>query len=92
MTSWLQQNFYVMTQDTHVATITRQLQQNYVPTLSNYVAIESEKKAHNYVAKETVSHDKSWGTKMKTMSRHDFLCRNKATNWARIFGDPQFQL
>ena len=91
MTSWLQQIFYVATQDTHVMTITRKLQQNYVVTLSNYVATESKKKALNLVATKTASHDKSWGTKMKTMSRHNFLCRDKATNWARIFGDPQFQ-
>ena len=69
MTSWLQQSFYVTTQDTYVMTITRQLQKNYVTTLSNYVATESKKKARNHVAKETVSHDKSWGTKMTTMSQ-----------------------
>ena len=80
MTSWLQQSFHVATQDTHVATITRQLQQNYVSTLSNYVAIESKKKARNHVVIETASHDKSCGTKMTTMLRHNFLCRDKATN------------
>ena len=61
MTCWLQQSFYVATQDTDVVTIIRQIQQNYVATLSNYVAIESKKKALNYVATETASHDKSWG-------------------------------
>ena len=69
MTSWLQQSFYVATQDTHVTKITRQLQQNYVSTLSNYVVIESKKKAQNYVTTETTNHDKSCGTKMTTMSR-----------------------
>ena len=69
MISWLQQSFYVATQDTQVATITRQLEQNYVTTLSNYVAIESKEKAQNYVITETASHDKSWGTKIKTMLR-----------------------
>ena len=91
MTSWLQESFYVLTQDTHVAIITRNLQQNYVATLSNYVTTESKKKAQNYVVTETASHDKSQGMKMTTMSQHDFLYRDKATNWARIFGDPQFQ-
>ena len=65
----LQQSIYVATQDTHVTTITSQLQHNYVVTLSNYVAIESMKKAQNYIATITASHDKSWGTKMKTMSQ-----------------------
>ena len=41
MKSWLQQSFYVATQDAHVATITRQLQQNFVVTFSNYVATEN---------------------------------------------------
>ena len=80
MTSWLQQSFYVATEDTYVSTITRQLQQNYVATLSNYVATEFKKKARNHVTTETASHDKSWGTKMTTMSRHNFLCHDKATN------------
>ena len=61
--------FYVATQDTHVTTITRQLQQNYVATLSNYVTTESKKKAQNYVVIETTSHDKSSRTKMTTVSR-----------------------
>ena len=39
-----------------------------------------KKKAQNYVAIETASHDKSWETKMTTMSRHNFLCRDKETN------------
>ena len=69
MTSWLQQSFYVATQDIDVATITRQFQQNYVTTLSYYITTESKKIALNHVATETTSHDKSWGTKMKTMSR-----------------------
>ena len=85
MISWLQQSFYVATQDSHVATI------NYVATLSNYVMTESMKKAQNYVTTETASHDKSRGTKMKTMSRQNFLCSDKITYWARIFWDPQFQ-
>ena len=68
MTNWLQQSFYVVTQDTHVTTITRQLQQNYVVTLSNYVTTKSLKKAQNYVTIEIASHDKSWGTKMTIMS------------------------
>ena len=59
MTSWLQQSFYVMTQDTYVATITRKLQHNFVATLSNYVATKSKEKARNHVATETASHDKS---------------------------------
>ena len=80
MTSWLQQSFYVATQDTQVTTITKQLYQNYVSTLSNYVVVESKKKAQNYVVTKTTSHDKSWGTNMTTMSRHDFLCCDKATN------------
>ena len=69
MTSDLQEGFYVATQDIYVATIIRQLQHNYVVTLSNYVATESKKKALNHVATETASHDKSWETKMETMSQ-----------------------
>ena len=38
MTSGLQQGFYVTAQDTYVVTIIRQLLQNYVATLSSYVA------------------------------------------------------
>ena len=41
----------VTTLDTHVVTITRQLQQNYVAT-------ESLKTARNHVAIETISQDK----------------------------------
>ena len=91
MTSGLQQGFYVATQDTYVVTIIRQLQQNYVVTLSNNVVTESKKKAQNHVVTETAGHDKSWGTEMKIMSRQNFLCCDKVTNLARIFGDPQFQ-
>ena len=57
--SWLQQSFYVATQDTHIAIINSQLQQNYLTALSNYVTIESMKKAQHCVTKETGSHDKS---------------------------------
>ena len=32
---------------------------------------------------------KYWVTEMKTLSRQNFLCRDKVTNWAIIFGDPQ---
>ena len=46
-----------------VATITRQLQQNYVATLSNYVAIDSKKKTLNHVTIEIASHDKELGNK-----------------------------
>ena len=52
MKHWLQQNFYVTTQDTHISTITRQLKQNFVAIFSKYVATESKKKARKYVAKE----------------------------------------
>ena len=34
----LQQSFYIATQDTHVATITRQLQLNSITTFSKFVA------------------------------------------------------
>ena len=45
MTIWLHQSFYVATQDTFVVTITRQLQQNFVTTFSNYIVTKSKKKA-----------------------------------------------
>ena len=59
MTSCVATKVYVVTQDTHVVTLTRQLQQNYVATLTNYVATEAKKKAGKYVTIETVGHDKS---------------------------------
>ena len=61
---------------TLIATITRQLQQSYVATLSTYITTESKKKAQNHVAIETASYNKSYGTKMTTMLRHNFLCRD----------------
>ena len=96
MTSWLQQSFYVVTITSqlqqnyvvtlsNVATITSLLQQNYVTTLSNYVTTESKKKVQNHVVIEIAGHDKSWGTKMKTMSRQNFPCRDKVTNWSIEF-------
>ena len=65
----LQQSFYVATQDTYVVTKTRQLQQNYIAILPNYVTTEFKKRALKYVVIETAGHDKNWETKMRTMSR-----------------------
>ena len=48
----LQQSLYVVTRDTHVATITRQIQKNSVATFAKSVTIEFKKKARNYVAIE----------------------------------------
>ena len=49
--------FYVMTQDTPVATRTRLLYQNYVSTLSNSITIKSKKKLRKSVVTETASYD-----------------------------------
>ena len=84
--------FYVATQDTPIVTRTRLLRQNYVMTLSKFVTIESNKKHRKLVTTENVGHDKIWGTKIKTLSLHNFLCRDRATNWTRIFGDSQSSL
>ena len=69
---------YVVTQDTAVATRTRLLHHNYVAT-------ESKKKAKKPVRIETASYDRIWGTKIKTLLQHNFLCCDKATNWAKFF-------
>ena len=64
---------YVVTQNTHIATKTRLLHQNYVTT-------ESKKKLRKPIATETAGYDISKGSKTKTLSRHNFLCHDRATN------------
>ena len=70
--------FYVMIQDTPVVTRTRLFH-------LNYVTIESKEKYRKLIAIETAGHDRIWGTKMKTLLQHNFLCRDRVTNWARFF-------
>ena len=60
--------FYVATQDTLATTRIRLLHQNYVVTLSKYVAIISKKKNKKPITTETAGHNKILGTKIKILS------------------------
>ena len=79
----------VATQGIPVATRIRLLNKIYVATLSKYVATKSKSKPKEQVAIENKKLRKRQRQRLKALSRHNFLCRDKETNLGHNFEDPQ---
>ena len=61
-------------------------------TLSKSVVTKSKKKLREQVAKENLKLRQKLRQRPKTLSRHNFLCRDRATNLGHKIGDPQHRL
>ena len=79
----------VTTQGIPVTTRTRLLNKIYVVTLSKYVATQSKSNPREQVATENKKLRQRQRQRLKVLSRHNFLCRDKETNLGQNFGDPQ---
>ena len=84
--------FCVTTQDIPIATRTRLLDQNSIAPLSNSVVTDPRKSSENRLRQKTAACNKSQRQRLKTLSRHNFLCRDRATKLGHKFGDPQHRL
>ena len=81
----------VATQDTPIVTRTKLLQHNYITTLSKSI-VRLFKKRHKIMSQhKNASHDKSWRTKMTTMSWPNFPLSRQSNLLGQIFGDLKFQ-
>ena len=82
----------VATQGILVMTRIRLLNKIYVATLSKYVATQSKTKPKEQVTTENKKLQQRQRQRLKALSRQNFLCLDKETNFGQNFGDPQCNL